>query len=269
MGCLLRRGTLLIKNGDIFYTKQGYKVEVVDYVDYRHIKIKFLDEHKAEVWTQGGSLKKGSINNPYKRTLYGVGYLGQGRFLSKKNGVQTAEYAIWKHMIMRVYSPKSLISNSSYENCSVCEDWHNFQKFAEWYTNQKFYNKGYHLDKDILVKGNRVYSPENCCLVPQELNMLFTDRKSKRGKYPIGVISQTKGKTFAARVMVDGNKIWLGTFKTKEDAFEVYKMAKEENVKRLAELYKCRIDFKTYSAMKNFTVENDIENRLKAGGKKA
>lgn len=130
-------------------------------------------------------------------------------------------------MFDRCYNEKNKTKNSTYKECTVGERRHNFQNFAKWFDenyNFKTMNK-WHLDKDILVKGNKVYSPETCCFVPAEINSLFIKRDSCRGYLPIGV--RKSGKVFQARLNKTNISEHLGTFKTPEEAFEAYKTAKE------------------------------------------
>ena len=70
-------------------------------------------------------------------------------------------YIKWRNMIERCYSPLWHKRYPSYIGCSVCPEWRYFSKFRFWMSTQKW--KGMELDKDILVKGNRVYSPDTCC----------------------------------------------------------------------------------------------------------
>ena len=112
-----------------------------------------------------------------------------------------------------------------------------------------------HLDKDILCKGNKIYSPNNCVFVPQRINELFTKRNKLRGDYPIGVDFNKRNKLFRARCStLQGNK-HLGYYKTKEEAFKVYKIEKEKEIKNRADNYKDFIPEKLYSAMYKYEVE--------------
>ena len=114
--------------------------------------------------------------------------------------------------------------------------------------------QGWELDKDILIKGNKVYSPETCCFVPQEINCLFTNCKSVRGKYPIGVTKTVNGK-YKARINKNGDRIDLGLFDTPEEAFQVYKIAKELHIKEVADKWRGQITEPCYEAMYAYEVE--------------
>jgi hypothetical protein len=159
-------------------------------------------------------------------------------------------------MIERCYSEKEKLKFPSYENVSVCEEWHNFSNYTKWY--EENYNPEYmqswHLDKDILVKGNKIYSPETCRLVPPAINGLFLKKNLNRGNCPIGVSFNIKDNKYRACIMKD-KRITLGRFKTPEEAFQAYKTAKEQYIKEVADKWKDLIDIKVYEAMYNYKVE--------------
>lgn len=161
-------------------------------------------------------------------------------------------YGIWHSMIGRCYS-KNNKNRVSYIGCSVCEEWLYFSNFYIWY--KENYIEGYALDKDILFKGNKLYSPNTCCFVPQYINSLLVCGKSRRGSYPIGV--SKKGKYFRATIRKDGLYVHLGTFKTEQEAFLAYKSAKESYIRDVAKDYYSngRISENVYKALLNYNVE--------------
>jgi hypothetical protein len=145
-----------------------------------------------------------------------------------------------------------------YQNVTISDEFKDFDKFFNWVIGQKGFGvKGFQIDKDILVKGNTVYSPATCCFVPNKINGLMIrcsrGRSGKRGGVPIGV-SVASGK-YHAQMMVDRVKVGLGYYNTVEEAFNAYKVAKEQNIKRMAELYKDQLDPRAYEALMNWTVE--------------
>ena len=113
--------------------------------------------------------------------------------------------------------------------------------------------QGWELDKDILFKGNKIYSPETCCFIPREINQIFPKRDLKRGEYPIGV-TRKRGKFSAQLSTKDFNKN-LGVFNTPEEAFQAYKSAKESYIKEVADKWKDQIEPRVYQAMYNYQVE--------------
>lgn len=92
----------------------------------------------------------------------------------------------WLRMVRRCYDDKFHESNTTYLDCDVCEEWLIFSNFASWF--KEHYVEGWQLDKDILVDGNRIYSPRTCCFVPIEINSIFTNRikyETKKAKAPL------------------------------------------------------------------------------------
>jgi len=112
--------------------------------------------------------------------------------------------------------------------------------------------EGWHLDKDILVKGNKIYSPETCAFVPQEINLIF--KKVKR-TLPLGV--EQKGKKFSSVFKLGEYKQYLGMFDDINSAFETIKNKKEDYIKEIADKWKDKIDSRVYEAMYNYEVEID------------
>ena len=194
-------------------------------------------------------IKKGNIKNPYHKSVFGVGYFGVGDY---KGGNEKC-YRTWYNIFIRCYSEDYKIKRPTYKDATVCEEWHNFQNFAKWFE-ENYYEVGdeeMHLDKDILVKGNKVYSPETCVFVPQKINQLFVNR-SRSSSLPRGV--RKEWNRFKAEIKCNGNKTYLGMFSTKEEAFESYKNAKEKYIKEVAEMYNGIIPTKLYDALINYTI---------------
>lgn len=165
------------------------------------------------------------------------------------------EYNIWRHMLDRCYSEKSRGKCPSYKGCSVSENFKSYTYFYDWCNSQiGFNNKGWHLDKDILVKGNKVYSEDVCVFVPRDLNVLLTKRDALRGEFPIGVSYCARDNLFAARCRIGSKEVRLGSFRCPIKAFEVYKPFKEAYIKEQAELYKGRVDTRVYEALMSYEV---------------
>ena len=144
----------------------GTLMRIVEYKDTHNIVVEFQDKYKTKVHTEYANFKKGNVKNPYDKTIYGVGYLGEGKYKSRVNKKLTRAYETWKHMLQRCYDPYYINKYPTYIDVFVCELWHNFQNFAKWYEENVYNCNGeeMHLDKDILIKGNKIYSPETCFL---------------------------------------------------------------------------------------------------------
>ena len=197
-----------------------------------------------------------------KATILGIGYGVRGgkwkayvAGCSKKTA--TKEYTVWKNMIQRCYSEAYLKRRPTYRGCSVTEEWLNFQVFAEWLTSQDFYLDGYELEKDILKYGNKVYSPETCTLIPQEINSLVLDCKSTRGEFPIGVTWHKKYGKFKSQIRIFDKNIHLGYFDCPQEAHMAYVKAKEAHVKVIANKWKGRIEERVYLALMNWKVKDN------------
>lgn len=211
------------------------------------------------------AFNKGSIQCPYEPRTFNVGYLGEGpyktRHQNQKAGEKTLEYSTWSSMIRRCNDYKFLEREPSYQNCTIYEDWYNYQNFGYWFT-ENYYevpNEKMQLDKDILIKGNKEYGPSTCCFVPHHINSLFTSRKNNRGDLPIGVY-KTNGKddkySIQCNTMFGDKKlITRHGFTSIEDAFFAYKELKENEIKKVADYYQQYIPNELYKALYNWEVE--------------
>ena len=166
-------------------------------------------------------------------------------------------------MLQRCHDEKYHKKQPTYIDCEVSEEWLNYQNFAEWYYNNYYEIEGEKmcLDKDILHKGNKIYSSDNCVFVPNNINVLFTKSDKARGKYPIGVTYHKQARKFMAQCNVydfEENKIKrknLGLYDSSQQAFESYKQFKEKNIKEVANYYKDKIPSKLYDSLYNYEVD--------------
>lgn len=195
--------------------------------------------------------------------VYGVGISEEGkypRYLLQGVRKPTIEYRIWFGMLNRCYSPNQ---QDSYIGCEMSENFKNFQWFAEWCQHQTGFGlKGYHLDKDLLIKGNRMYSEDTCCFLPRSINNFLNVRSNrvKNGNLPEGVcfsISRVNGKDYTyiqAGIAINGKRKSLGNFKTVKEASEAYLAAKRELAIKLADKFKNEISVRAYNALINFNI---------------
>ncbi len=188
-----------------------------------------------------------------KRLIYNKGYYSKGIYYSKINGKQTKVYDVWKSMLRRCYCKKSLKRDCKYEGCFICEEWLNFQVFAQWFHNN--YIEGYSLDKDILIKGNKVYSPETCCFIPITINSIIGSCTIRKHTYLTG-IRKTKNGKYQAKIGNLRKTTPLGTFDTREEANKIYIKMKEKQISQIAELFKDKIDKNVYNKLKNYKLTN-------------
>lgn len=184
--------------------------------------------------------------------MCGVGYQG-----SENVDCTSESYLRWHDMINRCYNEKFLENHSEYVGCTVCEEWLNYSNFKVWYDQNKIAGMSLDLDKDILFKGNREYSPATVAFVPHTINTLFVNRKKSRGDLPIGVSFDKEKNKYRASMGFMGQKIKLGRFESAEAAFARYKEYKEDFIKDIAEQYRDEIPDKVYQAMQNWKIEID------------
>ena len=200
-----------------------------------------------------------SLEARMKPTVRGVGYLGGNLDLkSAQNGKLCKIYTQWYSMITRCYSEAYHHCNPTYTGCYVSDNFKDYSKWREWYDNYQYKQDDWHLDKDLLVKGNKVYSESTCVFLPQEINKALVTRQNNRGEHLIGVIWSNTSKAFIATVNRNkGKPERLGYFKTEIEAFNAYKQAKESYIKEVADRWKDRIDPRAYEALYNYTVDID------------
>lgn len=188
------------------------------------------------------------------KLIFGIGINDHNGNISANKKLKKC-YKVWCNMLSRCYDDKYTKIHQTYIGCTVCEEWLSFNNFNKWFIKNNI--EGYALDKDILFKGNKIYSPETCAFIPQEINNLFEKSNRSRGKYPIGVSYHNQRKKFKSRLMVNNKEKHLGLFVNIIDAFNAYKEAKENNIKSMAESYYSNrlISNNIYNAMLNYTVD--------------
>ena len=142
-------------------------------------------------------------------------------------------YNTWFRMLHRAYSPKFHARQPTYIGVTVCEEWRSFMAFRAWMMEQDW--EGKQLDKDILVPGNKVYSPQTCAFVTQEVNSLLNDHASKRGDWPIGVFWDKRKSRFQSRIRENGKKRHLGCFNSPHEAHLAWREEKVRLVREAAE----------------------------------
>ncbi len=235
----------------------GSLMRITNYRRRRDMDVYFPEYGWTKEHTTYDNFKKGNIKCVYEKRVFNIGYLGEGRYKASINKKHTKCYKTWLKMLYRSYSPKYIQQHPTYTECEVHSSWHNFQVFAEWYYDN-FYQiekEQMELDKDILCKGNKIYSPNTCVFVPHGINTLFTKSDNKRGDCPIGVTYNKPSKIYETYCGMNGKRKYLGCYKTPEEAFYVYKNFKEQYIKEVAEEYKDKIPTKLYDAMIKYEVE--------------
>ena len=262
------------RTGETNVSKEGCLMKIVEYNNALDIVIEFQDEHKYWLHTSYKHFKNGECKNPFFPSVYGHGYLG----IDKNGNVpktkefkdgkwcSTWEYNKWRNMLKRCFDSKFKEKHPTYKDITCCDRWLCFANFLEdfailkneynWNVDEKL-----QLDKDILYKGNKLYSLENCVLVPDYINFLFLKNDAVRGDCPIGVSYHKGAKKYQAFCNINGKLKGLGLYNTPLEAFNVYKIAKEQEIKRVAN--ECILkgfiskDSRLYKAMISYQIQID------------
>ena len=165
------------------------------------------------------------------RLLFGVGindadYPVEPRVGGKR--VKCPYYVAWKGMLERCYDHKYQDRYPTYKSCSVCPEWISFMNFRKWMMTQDWQGKA--LDKDLLIEGNKVYSPESCVFVPKELNGFLTLNNAKRNGTLLGASWHKRDQHWRSRVMnpFTLQEERLGSFSTELEAHLAWKRRKHE-----------------------------------------
>lgn len=177
----------------------GHRFVVIEYRSRLDVLVRFINTGEI-VETRIQSILNGHVKDRMERSVYGVGYLGIGC-----NGKNHRSYNVWKNMIARCYNKETQRKHKSYIGCSVCDEWHNFQNFSEWYDkniDESFVNP--EIDKDIKIPGNKVYSPCSCLIVSKSENLNeLSERRRKEAVLisPFGQVFKFRSQTEASWVI--------------------------------------------------------------------
>ena len=231
--------------------------KIVKYNDNRNVEVQFL-KTGYEATVELVQVKRGNVKDPYVPSVCGVGIVG-AKYPITINSILTKEYTLWCSMLKRCYSNAYKKRQPTYEGCEVSNNFKSYEYFYEWCNKQVgFNNKDWQLDKDLLTKGNKVYSENTCIFIPAEINLLLVKREALRGTHPIGVRWHKRDKAFVAKVNKNkGKQEFLGYFNTELEAFNAYKVAKEAFIKEQASKWKDKIDERAYKALMNYEVGID------------
>ena len=231
--------------------------KILKYNDSKNVEIQFINTG-FEMVTRLDCIRIGKVKDPYVSSVCGIGVLG-AKYPSRVNGVITKEYVLWKSMLERCYSDKYQKKQPTYKDCEVSENFKYYEYFYEWCQNQIGFGEcGFQLDKDLLIKGNKVYSEDSCVFIPREINQVLIKREASRGEHLIGVYWNKKASAFVAQVCKNkGKREHLGYFNTELEAFDAYKTAKESFIKEQANKWKGQIDKRAYEALMKYEVSVD------------
>ena len=245
--------------GKVFSTKNFGDLVVTKYINSRTVHVKFIDTGYETV-TELKHIRTGQVRDRWKPSVFGVGVIGE--LPISHGGKHDKEYVFWKGILERCYDEKYHSKQPTYKDCCVSEDFKYYPYFKEWcnkqdgFTSQDENGNYFQLDKDILVKGNKVYSEDTCIFIPSNINSMLLKSVTPKNNYPTGVYWHTSRLKFIAQCSDrKGLTEYLGCFDTPEEAFICYKAHKESVVKEAAEYYKNKVDVRLYQALINYEVK--------------
>ena len=226
--------------GDMLKSKRGCNFIILEILKNRKVKIKFLDNFGYETIVDARGLKRGYFKNPFYPSVFGVGYIGDGEYVSRKNWKPTYSYGIWNGIMQRGYSEKFKIKSPTYKNVTVCEEWHSYQNFAKWFDEnypKNIENVKFDLDKDLIQDNieNKIYSPETCVWLPHKVNSFLSNKIGSNISGYIGASWRNDISKWNSHIrrFEDGKIITLGHFLSIEEASHAYQQARIENVEKV------------------------------------
>ena len=241
--------------GKLYKTNNSGDIEVLSYTNSKNVEIKFLKSGNVTT-VYSSNIVNGTIKDVYSPTVYAVGVIGS-KYPTRFNNKSLPQYEHWKGMIRRCYNDEERGKFKTYKGCTVSENFLHYEYFYEWCNKQTGFNcDNFDLDKDLLVKGNKVYSEHTSIFLPREINSALTKNDKTRGEYLIGVSWHKATKKFISQVDIGlKSQKHLGLYTTELEAFNAYKEAKENYLKDLANKWKDKIDSRAYNALMNYQVE--------------
>lgn len=240
-GCKFKHGPKpAVSAGDILTTTQGYEIEVIEYVNYYDLTVKFCIDGRI-VKTDMQVIENKSLKHPYHIHLHGVGYDGE---LPNTSPAYSEIRKCWRNLLRRLFQKGDEFK--SYENTTIEDDWLNFSNFYQWaYAETSGNLTGLDLDKDILSEGSKHYGPDTCCFIPSPMNKMLS-----RIDYSEGGYYDTFGNRWRIRYndFETGNAVVL-SFKTEDEANQAFIQQKSERYIKIAERFKGQISQRVYDRL--------------------
>ena len=185
--------------GKVCKSKSSRGFKVLKYNDSKNVEIQFLNTGHETV-ARLDNIKSGLIKDPYLSSVYGVGIFGT-KYSSILMSLLQKEYELLTHMLQRCYSTSLKKKSPTHEGCEVSDNFKSYEYFYEWRHSQVGFGiEGFELDKELLIKCNKVYSESTCAFLPKEINSVLTKSTAIRGEYLIGTHWSSSNKAFVARV---------------------------------------------------------------------
>lgn len=240
---------------------QGLEMEVLEYYSSENMTVKFQDG-----WIRRNvaykEFKSGSVKNLLHKDIYGVACIGEGQYTARVNKKMSKCYRNWFNMLTMCYGSEdvNVRANTYLNKVTVCEEWLNYQNFAEWFYKNfdPSYMNDWHIDKDLLSGGSLIYSPETCCFIPNEINVIFKSTPASIHGYPMGV--SKKDNKFQASISIENKQVYLGLFDTVEEAHEEYLISKKVHISSIAEKWRPVLGDRICDSIKNFDLAKIVNN---------
>ena len=249
---------VIINVGDVFTNKYG-EYKVISKLAGK-TKVKFsATGFECEFYDV--VVRKNQVKDYMVPTVHGVGYYGAPT-INDKDPIKNTITKLWVGILTRCYEEGYSDKFPAYANCTVGKEWHNLQNFKSWVLDQidqGYYQEGWELDKDLLVQGNKVYSPETCVFLPGRLNQLQQVKKKSQYNYLPGVNFDNEKSKFKAEVSFNGKRYYLPRNESELECFLSYKQLKEKLVQADAENWKGKIQPKAYESLKNYSLDWILE----------
>lgn len=254
------RACKLKYEGKVFKTNNFGCVKILVYENSKSVLVKFLNSGNETV-CRLDKILQGKLKDTQQPSVYGVGIIGDS--VIRYEGKLDKAYVIWSNMLKRCYDTSFIKSRPTYKDCIVSEHFKYLENFKVWCNKQvgfgctDEFSRPFELDKDILIKGNKVYSEDTCCFVPKEINSLILKRDNDRGFCKIGVSFHKQSGKYKATLNMFSCNTHLGVFNTEQEAFLAYKQAKESHIKTLAVKWKSDIDKRVFEKLMTYEVSID------------
>lgn len=231
------------RQGEWHVNNDGESLHIIEYNGVNDCTIEFEDGTIVRN-IQYHNIVSGGVKNNNRKSVFGIGYIGYGKHKASIKSKHTKCYSTWRGMLQRCYYQYNKF-NSTYKDIKVCEEWYNFQNFGDWF--EENYVEDWQLDKDIICPDCKIYSPETCCFVPQEINCLFKEQKETTGTTKI----RNKYKS-----QIGINKIHkhLGNFNSLDDANKIYKKEKKKYILNIVEQYKDKLNINLYNKLIDYEI---------------
>lgn len=233
---------------------------VIAYRNSKDLDVKFDNGYIAKHHSYR-TFKNGGITNPFYPSVCNVGYYGIGKYVAKVNGQHTKEYLVWRTMLVRCYQNEYQRKHPTYKDCYVCDEWLNFQNFAEWFHDNYYEIDGeiIDLDKDFISMNNKRYSPETCIFIPQAINKQILCNTNKISGLPHGVIYDFKNHgIYIVKCRANHKDIYVGRFTDINEAYDNYIIVKNNILREMIKNYGDALPCHVKNILNNFIESNKL-----------